>query len=240
MESRLKNRNLVDNGLSLNSTTVREIKFMKGGSDVRCILSLENWSMYTLLDVEVNTECGALNPAWGARNVFPGYREVLVAQQSNPLIGTCGTISWQVVEIDIRLIVMWSVPFNFNLRDSYYAIGMVYQKGKFSTSAYWFNQMYYGNNSAYTRSKAGQPVTFSNSRLVVHGFMEAFTYHSILNISVLPQRSYNLAESVQRKLNTKHQADYVVSNSAVITSSSAVKSLTQLFIAVSLNLAFSS
>ena len=36
------------------------------------------------------------------RNVFPGYREVLVAQQSNPLIGTCGTISWQVVEIDIR------------------------------------------------------------------------------------------------------------------------------------------
>ncbi len=23
---------------------------------------------------------------------------------------------------------MWSVPFNFNLRDSYYAVGMVYQK----------------------------------------------------------------------------------------------------------------
>jgi len=73
---------------------------------------------------------------------------------------------------------MWSVPFNFNLRDSYYAVGMVYQKviklfkllyyitlffkrhfslsylqGKFDTSTYWFNQMYYGNNSVYKRSK---------------------------------------------------------------------------------------
>jgi len=30
--------------------------------------------MYTLLDVEVNTECGALNPAWGARYVNNGSK----------------------------------------------------------------------------------------------------------------------------------------------------------------------
>ena len=33
-----------------------------------------------------------------------------------------------LVVFSFRLIVMWSVPFNFNLRDSYYAVGMVYQK----------------------------------------------------------------------------------------------------------------
>ncbi len=40
------------------------------------------------------------------RNVFPGFREVMVAQGTNPFMGTCGTVSWQVVEIDIR----YSVP----------------------------------------------------------------------------------------------------------------------------------
>ena len=30
-----------------------------------------------------------------------------------------------------------SVPFNFNIRDSYYAIGLARNKGKFPNSAYW-------------------------------------------------------------------------------------------------------
>ena len=32
--------------------------------------------MYTLLDVESNTECGTTDPKYPPRNVFPGYREV--------------------------------------------------------------------------------------------------------------------------------------------------------------------
>ena len=120
------------------------------------------------------------------RNVFPGYREVMVLENTHPMIGTCGTLSWQLVEINLRLIVMWrsiidcyvlfktqwsficndanskscfvfirhacqsnyckcmddsdnflSVPFNFNIRDSYYAIGLARNKGKFPNSAYW-------------------------------------------------------------------------------------------------------
>ena len=84
--------------------------------------------MFTLLDVETNTECGETNSQYPPRNVFPGYMEVMVMQNTNPMVGSCGTISWQIVEIDLRLIVMWSVPFNFNLRDSYYAIGLVHNK----------------------------------------------------------------------------------------------------------------
>ena len=49
-------------------------------------------------------------------------------ENTNPMVGTCGTISWQLVEINMRLIIMWSVPFNFNIRDSYYAIGLTHNK----------------------------------------------------------------------------------------------------------------
>ena len=31
-------------------------------------------------------------------------------------------------QVNLRLIIMWSVPFNFNLRDSYYAIGLTHNK----------------------------------------------------------------------------------------------------------------
>ena len=118
-------------GLSLNNTSLVTIKAGVqggGGSGVRCILSLSNWSMFTLLDVETNTECGETSHAFPPRNIFPGYREVMVMQNTNPLVGSCGTISWQLVEINMRLIIMWSVPFNFNIRDSYYAIGLTHNK----------------------------------------------------------------------------------------------------------------
>ena len=126
----LKKSSLVSSGLSLNSSTVKSIKEVDGGggSGVRCILSLSNWSMFTLLDVETNTECGETSKLFPPRNIFPGYREVMVMQNTNPWVGTCGTISWQLVEINMRLIIMWSVPFNFNIRDSYYAIGLTHNK----------------------------------------------------------------------------------------------------------------
>ena len=52
----------------------------------------------------------------------------MVMENTNPFTGTCGTISWQLLEINMRLIIMWSVPFNFNIRDSYYAIGLTHNK----------------------------------------------------------------------------------------------------------------
>lgn len=203
----LKQPWLVQAGLSLNQSSVQDIKTMGkmrsgsgSGSGVRCIISLANWSMFTLLDVETNTECGRTSDTFPPRNVFPGYREVMVMENTNPFTGTCGTISWQLLEINMRLIIMWSVPFNFNIRDSYYAIGLTHNKGKFPNSAYWFNQMYYGTNSAFRRSRAGRGLAFPSNVLSVRGFMEGNTYHSILNISVNPTRLYHLAESIQREL----------------------------------------
>ena len=50
-------------------------------------------------------------------------------------------MSWQIEHLDTRLIVMWSVPFNFNLHDSYFAVGMIFNRGRFASSGYWFNQV---------------------------------------------------------------------------------------------------
>ena len=65
----------------------------------------------------------------------------LIRLQSGTASGSCGTVSWQIEHLDTRLIVMWSVPFNFNLHDSYFAVGMIFNRGKFTSSGYWFNQV---------------------------------------------------------------------------------------------------
>ena len=82
---------------------------------------------------------------------------------------------------------MWSVPFNYNIHDSYFAVGMIFNRGRFTSSSYWFNQMYYSEKGPYKRGYGGQNITFENSAIVVHATMEPSTYHPVLNISVLPQ-----------------------------------------------------
>ena len=111
----------------------------------------------------------------------------LLVLQAGTATGTCGTVSWQIEHLDTRLIVMWSVPFNYNIHDSYFAVGMIFNRGRFTSSSYWFNQMYYSEKGPYKRGYGGQNITFENSAIVVHATMEPSTYHPVLNISVLPQ-----------------------------------------------------
>ena len=58
----------------ITSTTSWLRSGSSSGSGVRCIINLANWSMFTMLDVETNTECGRTNKGFPPRNVFPGYR----------------------------------------------------------------------------------------------------------------------------------------------------------------------
>ena len=60
---------------------------------------------------------------------------------------------------------MWSVPFNLAVHSSYLAVGMVYNEGRFSSSDYWFNQMYYGTHGPFKRAEAGQAITFENDKV---------------------------------------------------------------------------
>lgn len=194
---------LID-GLSLNGTSLHQLRHGKQpeGSKhkVRVILNVENWSRFTLLDSSTDVHCGSIMQQFQAPNVYPGYREVMVGVDSQVFSGTCGTVSWQIVELSMRLIVMWSVPFNLNLYDTYMGIALIYNQGPFTTSTFWFSKMYYSEMGPHTRGMGGKILMYENSHIVVYGYIEAWTYHPMLNISVIPQRRYNLAPMVTRKL----------------------------------------
>ena len=89
---------------------------------------------------------------------------LIILFQTGTATGSCGTVSWQIQNVNLRLIIMWSVPFNLNIHDSYVALGMVYNEGRFGSSGYWFNQMYYGQHGPFKRAAAGNAITFENDK----------------------------------------------------------------------------
>jgi len=197
----ITNRPALIDGLSLNGTSLHQLRHGRQTSHkVRVILNVENWSRFTLLDSQTDLHCGEILQQFQAPNVYPGYREVMLGVGTKVFSGTCGTVSWQIIELSIRLIVMWSVPFNLNLYDTHMGLAMIYNQGPFSSSSYWFNKMYYSDIGPHVRGMGGKILMYENSHVTIYGYIEAWTYHPMLNISVIPQRRYNLAPSVFRKL----------------------------------------
>jgi len=104
----LSNRTLVEDGMSLNGTTLFELRYDESEHSVRCILNIENWTTWLLTDPSVRTHCGHVSDMFPAPVVFPATREVMEGYKTyGTATGSCGTISWQVEGLKLRLIVMW-------------------------------------------------------------------------------------------------------------------------------------
>ena len=118
----------------------------------------------------------------------------LLSFQAVTATGTCGMVSWHVKNLSKRLLVMWSIPYDFNLHHSYFAIGMLRNQRprRFYQERYWYTTMYKApvtKNSAFLRAKGGETlaITTRDKYLHVTAHLEGNTYTPMLNISVMPQ-----------------------------------------------------
>ena len=61
------------------------------------------------------------------REVFPSHSEmvVMVNDKESRFTGTSGTIACELQEENVHLIVMWSIPYNLRVYNSYFGIGVV-------------------------------------------------------------------------------------------------------------------
>ena len=76
---RLSNRTVVDNGLSLNGTSLNYLKHNRlKDHSVRCLLNVENWSAWRLKDALPHNHCGYIDEMYTAVNVMPATREVML------------------------------------------------------------------------------------------------------------------------------------------------------------------
>ena len=120
------------------------------------------------------------------REVFPSHRESAIAGSvdSSRFTGTSGTIAWHLGDRSTYLIVMWSVPYNLKIFNSYFAIGMVKMSTAFNKDMlpYWYRKMIsYQRGRLFRRGEEGTSVVFEEEDVfVIAKFGKG--YQTILNI----------------------------------------------------------
>jgi hypothetical protein len=81
---RLSNRSVVDNGASLENTTLYNLRHnatLMEEFSVRCVINIENWTAWKLKDALSHNNCGYIHDDFPAPNVDPAYREVMLGHK---------------------------------------------------------------------------------------------------------------------------------------------------------------
>ena len=118
--------------------------------------------------------------------MFPSHREVLIALNNGDksFTGTSGTIAWELEEQNVHLIVMWSVPYNLNIYNSYFGIGVVQLTTRFTRDMlpYWYKQMIENKQGrSFQRGVGGGHLVYKHEDFFVIGEFGT-GYHPMLNI----------------------------------------------------------
>lgn len=66
---------------------------------------------------------------------------------------------------------------------------------------YWYRRMYEGDPAGtFKRGKAGQSLVYKHNEVFILGHLEVDTYQPVLNVSVMPWSTKNLAPSIWHTL----------------------------------------
>ena len=65
---------------------------------------------------------------------------------------------------------------------------------------YWYKRMYEGGPGSFKRGRAGQSIVYKHQDVFILGTLQADTYHPVLNISVMPWSTKNLAPPIWHQL----------------------------------------
>ena len=81
-------------------------------------------------------------------------------------------------------------------------IGMVHLSTKFTKDMlpYWYKRMYDGDPGTFKRGRAGQSIVYKHQDVFILGHLERDRYQPVLNISVMPWSTKNLAPSIWHQL----------------------------------------
>ena len=166
-------------------------------------MSIENWSQWMLSFPVVYTQYGDFQYGFHEREVFPAHREIVVSvNELDSITGSSGTIAWELGHKNIHFIVMWSLPYNMNFYNAHFGLGMVHLSTKFTRDMlpYWYKRMYEGEPGTFKRGLAGQSIVYKHQDVFILGHLTQDTYHPVLNISVMPWNTKNLAPSIWHQL----------------------------------------
>merc|ERR1711915_672979 len=177
---------------------------MSGLSQVSCTISIENWSKWLLANPVYYLQYGKWSQNYHEREIFPSHREVLIAVNDGQksFTGSSGSVAWELEEMGVHLILVWSLPYNLNFYNSYFGIAVAQLTSRFTKDMlpYWYRQIMESKKGRnFQRGLAGGHLLYKHSDFFVIGNLGT-GYHPTLNISVMPWLTKDLSPSIWHKL----------------------------------------
>jgi len=205
---------LIQDGLSyFNSSahnprvvpTIRlgDVRNATGGHPVRCIINIENWTKWLLGYPVFYFKHGTFQKGFHEREVFPSHREIVITgnEAEHSFTGTSGIIGWELDQ-NVHLLVMWSIPYNLGIFNAYMGIGVVRLTTRFTQDMlpYWYSEMIdQEQGRVFQRGSPGSNILFRHENFFVVANLEE-GYQTMLNVSVMPWSTKDLAPSIWHKL----------------------------------------
>jgi len=141
---------------------------------VAFVMEVNNHTHWTFKTPFCYPKSGHIQKQPDPRGILPGCQSVISGHKtSSTATGTYGTISWEVEGLDVRVIIMWSVPYNQNHFSNWLALGVI-NKEEHTSKQFGFSKMYHGKPTGFKRSefyKKCSLLIYSNGRLKLEGNM---------------------------------------------------------------------
>jgi len=192
-------------GLNTASTlSLAGIQQITQKHQIGCSINIENWAKWNMGYPVYYFKYGQFHTEFHEREVFPSHREVLLTVNNgdNSFTGTSGTVAWELEDQNVHLIVMWSVPYNLNIYNSYFGIGVVQLTTRFTRDMlpYWYKQMIeHKQGRTFQRGVGGGHLVYKHEDFFAIGEFGT-GYHPLLNISLMPWQTQDLSPSIWHKL----------------------------------------
>ena len=137
---------------------------------------------------ETSSHPSAGNPVLQVERDVAGVKVVvMVNDKETKFTGTSGTIAWELEEENVHLIVMWSVPYNLKIYNSYFGLGVVQLSTRFTRDMlpYWYKQMIENSQGrTFQRGQPGDNLVYKHEKFFIIGHFDN-GYHPVFNIRYL-------------------------------------------------------
>ena len=126
---------------------------LDGDAKITVNITVENWTRFPMTNPSIRAVGGVVDLL--PTDIEPATKEIMVARKSRlTATGSYGTVSWlvNVSGHKQRIVVMWSVPYDYNLYSNWLAVAVV-NSATHPEGGTWFDKMYNGYDSDYNNFK---------------------------------------------------------------------------------------
>ncbi|KAH3777422.1 hypothetical protein DPMN_178865 [Dreissena polymorpha] len=125
-------------GLVQAGTSIAGVAALNTGPMINVKIEVGNFTSFELTDPQWHLEHGQIRKP--PSSVDPGYKETMLATKHSRTASFCYVVvSYRTGYTGNRLVIMWSVPFNCDLYDNWFAVG-IRRAGR--QDSMWLSEMY--------------------------------------------------------------------------------------------------